>query len=271
MPASLAGPTWKSNRASVAKGMASAQARASNTNCTTGRCRRTNASRSRRQSSSVHRVGGDDRPQPRDPRKDARPRPPRAEPPQARRSLRSRLARATAGIALASIFAADMDADRPPTMRDYGRVVLRRKWIVITAVATALLGALAMSLLQDPIYRAEAQMLVEPRSGEAVFQEDPALNVQNLERSIQTEIKVLEGQQVRERVQQDLGLEALPPEVDATPVGSTDVVSVTVQEQGPPHRSGPRRRLCPGVLRHSAGASCRQPRSRRDRAPEHSG
>ena len=126
-----------------------------------------------------------------------------------------------------------MDADRPPTMRDYGRVVLRRKWIVITAVATALLGAWAMSLLQDPIYRAEAQMLVEPRSGEAVFQEDPALNVQNLERGIQTEIKVLEGQQVRERVQQDLGLEALPPEVNATPVGSTDVVSVTVRSKDP--------------------------------------
>ena len=59
---------------------------------------------------------------------------------------------------------------------------------------TALVGSLLMSLLQDPIYEAEAQMLVEPRSGEAVFEQDPTLNVQNLERAIQTEIQVLEGQ-----------------------------------------------------------------------------
>ena len=81
---------------------------------------------------------------------------------------------------------------------------------------TAVVGALVMSFLQDPIYEAEAQMLVEPRSGEAVFQQDPTLNVQNLERAIQTEIQVLEGQRVRERVQEDLGLDELPPEVNAS-------------------------------------------------------
>ena len=48
-------------------------------------------------------------------------------------------------------------------------------------------------------------MLVEPRSGEAVFNRTH-LNVQNLERAIQTEIQVLGGQPVRERVQSDLGL-----------------------------------------------------------------
>ena len=126
-----------------------------------------------------------------------------------------------------------MDADRQLTMRDYGRVVLRRKWIVVAAVVTALLGALADVAAAGSDLRAEAQMLVEPRSGEAVFQQDPTLNVQNLERAIQTEIKVLEGQRVRERVQEDLGLAELPPEVNATPVGSTDVVSVTVRSEDP--------------------------------------
>src|SRR4029078_7749376 len=101
------------------------------------------------------------------------------------------------------------------------------------AVATSVLGALVMSMLQDPIYRAESQMLVEPRSGDAVSQKAPTLNVQNLERAIQTEIKVLEGQRVRERVQRDLGLANLPPEVSATPVGATDVVSVTVRSKDP--------------------------------------
>ena len=104
-----------------------------------------------------------------------------------------------------------MNADREMTIRDYARVVVRRKWIVIIAVVASVVGALIMSLAQDPIYEAEAQMLVEPRLGAAVFQQDPTLNVQNLERAIQTEIQVLEGQRVRERVREDLGLDALPP------------------------------------------------------------
>jgi succinoglycan biosynthesis transport protein ExoP len=117
------------------------------------------------------------------------------------------------------------------TLRDYWRVVVRRKWIVAAAVLMALIGSVLMSLLQDPIYEAEAQMLVEPRSGQAVFQQDPTLNVQNLDRAIQTEIQVLEGQRVRARVQSDLGLDELPPEVNGTPVGSTDVVSVEVRSK----------------------------------------
>ena len=116
---------------------------------------------------------------------------------------------------------------------DYWHVIVRRKWIVIAAVLTALVGSLLMSLLQDPIYGAEAQMLVEPRSGQAVFEQDPTLNVQNLDRAIQTEIQVLEGQRVRGRVQSDLGLRQLPPTVDGTAVGSTDVVSVTVRSKDP--------------------------------------
>ena len=117
-----------------------------------------------------------------------------------------------------------MNEERNLTLRDYGRVVWRRKWIVVAAVITALAGALAMSFLQDPIYEAEAQMLVEPRSGEAVFQQDPQLAVANLERAIQTEIRVLEGQRVRERVQEDLGLDN-PPAGGRTPALSAPPTS----------------------------------------------
>ena len=76
-------------------------------------------------------------------------------------------------------------------------------------------------------------MLVEPRATSNVFEQDPTLNVQNLERAIQTEIQVLEGQTVRQRVQADLGLESLPPEVNVSAVGSTDVVSVKVRSGDP--------------------------------------
>ena len=159
-----------------------------------------------------------------------------------------------------------MNEERELTLRDYGRVVWRRKWIVVAAVVTALAGALAMSFLQDPIYEAEAQMLVEPRSGEAVFQQDPQLTVANLERAIQTEIRVLEGQRVRERVQEDLGLDALPPEVDASPVGSTDVVVGQSAQRGPADRPDPRRRLRRRLHLDAAGAGGRQPRGGRGAA-----
>ena len=106
-------------------------------------------------------------------------------------------------------------------------------------------------------------MLVEPRVGAAVFQQDPTLSVQNLERAIQTEIQVLKGQRVRERVRDDLDLEALPANVRASPVGSTDVVSVRVRHQDPALGPGPRRRVCPGLRLDATGAGHRQPRTRR--------
>jgi non-specific protein-tyrosine kinase len=116
---------------------------------------------------------------------------------------------------------------------DYWRVVARRKWIVGGAVLIAVSGSLMLSLAQDSIFEAEAQMLVEPRSGDVVFGQDPTLNVQNLERAIQTEIQVLEGQRVRERVQSELGLMELPPEASGIAVGSTDVVAVRARSHDP--------------------------------------
>lgn len=124
-------------------------------------------------------------------------------------------------------------ADRTVTLRDYWRVIVRRKWIVATAVSMALCASVLMSALQEPIYEGEAQMLLEPRSGNAVFQQSQELAVQNLDRAIQTEIQVLEGQLVRTRVRDDLGLGSLPPEVNATAIGSTDVVSVRVRSADP--------------------------------------
>jgi succinoglycan biosynthesis transport protein ExoP len=137
------------------------------------------------------------------------------------------------GQGLRGIVPAIMNEPREMTLRDYARVVWRRKWIVIASVVASMAGALVLSAMQDPIYEAQAQVLVEPRSGDAVFDQNNQLAVSNLDRAIQTEIKVMEGQKVRERVQQDLGLAALPPKVDASPVGSTDVVTVTVRSGDP--------------------------------------
>ncbi len=90
------------------------------------------------------------------------------------------------------------------TLRDYAGVVDRRKWIVITAVLIATIVALVLSALQTPIYSASADILIQPRGQDGLFDiQVMALN----DRAIQTEIQVIEGEAIRQRVQADLGLD----------------------------------------------------------------
>jgi capsular exopolysaccharide synthesis family protein len=113
------------------------------------------------------------------------------------------------------------------TLRDYARVVDRRKWVVILAVLLTTFTALALTALQTPIYSTSSEVLVQPRGQDGLF-EDRIVNLN--ERAIQTEIQVIEGQAVRERVQQDLGLTKRPPPADANAVGQTDVISITIRD-----------------------------------------
>src|SRR5688500_1080192 len=104
-----------------------------------------------------------------------------------------------------------MDAtERELTLRDYVRVIARRKWLVVVTVVVTVCAALAVSSLQDPVYQAESQMLVRTRGGDTIFENGNA-GGGNEVRAIQTEIEVLQSQVVAERVQADLGLAAPPP------------------------------------------------------------
>jgi Mrp family chromosome partitioning ATPase/capsular polysaccharide biosynthesis protein len=53
------------------------------------------------------------------------------------------------------------EAGKDPTLRDYVRVVLRRKWIVIGAALTLMVLALAYSYVKTPMYKASAQLVYE--------------------------------------------------------------------------------------------------------------
>ena len=113
------------------------------------------------------------------------------------------------------------------TLRDYARVVERRKWIVIAAVLIATIVALVLSALQTPIYSASADILIQPRGQDGLFDSQVvALN----DRAIQTEIQVIEGEAIRQRVQADLGLATPPPPVDAASAGQTDVIVLRVRD-----------------------------------------
>jgi succinoglycan biosynthesis transport protein ExoP len=117
--------------------------------------------------------------------------------------------------------------DAEMTLRDYARVVNRRKSVVIASVLLCTLVAIGLTALQTPIYSASSEVLVQPRGQDGLF-ESQVVNLN--ERAIQTEIQVIEGQAVRERVQADLGLTDEPPEADAASVGDTDVISITVRD-----------------------------------------
>lgn len=112
------------------------------------------------------------------------------------------------------------------TLRDYGMVILRRKWIVIAATLIATVLAVVLSAMQTPIYSSSAQVLVTSRGQDGLFESQQSnLN----DRAIQTEIQVIEGQAVRLRVQENLGLDRQPTGVDARSVGSTDVIALVVR------------------------------------------
>ena len=112
------------------------------------------------------------------------------------------------------------------TLRELLDVVARQRWVVIGAVLGCVMLAVALILVQPTKYSAESEVLVQLRSQDLFQNQTAPPN----DRSIQTQIQVMESQAVRDRVQQDLGLEELPPEVNATAVPQTNVVSLAVSD-----------------------------------------
>jgi polysaccharide biosynthesis transport protein len=103
--------------------------------------------------------------------------------------------------------------------------------MVIIGVVSVMLGAFVLSTMQDPIYRAESQMLVQSRGTEALFG-----NTQNFASSsgaLATEVKVVESPIVSNRVIEDLGIEGPIPAATGTQIGQTNVVAVSVRSGDP--------------------------------------
>jgi non-specific protein-tyrosine kinase len=114
-------------------------------------------------------------------------------------------------------------------LRDYLRVIRRRKGIIALTVLLCVGAALAASLSQTKIYQASADVLLQPRRSETLF--DPETGARSdPARAIQTEIRILSSKPVRDEVQRQLGT---APAVAATPVGQTDVIQVRAQSADP--------------------------------------
>jgi capsular exopolysaccharide synthesis family protein len=116
------------------------------------------------------------------------------------------------------------EARSEPDLRDYARVVWRRKWTVATSMAVVLCVALVFSYSQTPKYAATAKVLLRTRPtaslfGSAAQPVDPA-------RSVQTEIEVIKTEPVRELVRQKIG--DAPP-VSVSSVGQTDLITIRAE------------------------------------------
>jgi polysaccharide biosynthesis transport protein len=115
-------------------------------------------------------------------------------------------------------------------LRDYVRVLRRRKWTVGLTALVVIGGAVAFSYVQTPEYEAQAELLVRPRNSESVVNPDATRTAAaaDAKRAIETEIKVLESRNVRRAVRRKLGRRV---RVSASAAGETDVINVTARSR----------------------------------------
>lgn len=120
------------------------------------------------------------------------------------------------------------EAELELNLRDYLQILRRRKVVVAASLLGVIAVFLTASLLQSPRYAAEAKMLLRPRTAGAVFA--PTNSDSTSDRSVRTEIEVIEAQPVRELVRRRVGS---APSVDVRPVGDTDVVTIRAEAADP--------------------------------------
>jgi non-specific protein-tyrosine kinase len=117
------------------------------------------------------------------------------------------------------------DATNELALRDFLRVFRRRRGIIVLTLFVIVSVAVVASLLQNPVYAAEAKVLLQPRSTESLFDSDTGQR-RDPNRAVQTEIEVLESQPVQDAVRAKLGA---APEVSARGIGQTDVIEIRAE------------------------------------------
>jgi non-specific protein-tyrosine kinase len=114
-------------------------------------------------------------------------------------------------------------------LRDYLKVLRRRKWTIVLVTLIAVGVASVSSSLQTPVYEATAQLLLQPRSTESLFDPNGAQRSEPA-RALQTEMEVLKSRPVKAAVERRLGN---APDVSVVSVGQTDVIEVRARHTDP--------------------------------------
>lgn len=134
-------------------------------------------------------------------------------------------------------------------LAEYWAVILRRRRLIVPIVAVSVLGALLLSLLTRPTYRATVVLDVEPERWTPLDIGDKPYIMGADTESIPTQIQMMTGREVAERVVTQLGLvdnpEMNPP------------VSGLVQRAAPVDRDGATTRLALKIQRNATAAPVR--------------
>lgn len=109
-----------------------------------------------------------------------------------------------------------------PELRDYLRILRRRRLIVIALPLLALVFALVFTQLQTRLYASSAELLFQTSPAETVLESNSAQRI-DPNRRLRNEIRVLTSPPVREAVRAKLGT---VPSISATPAPDTDVIRV---------------------------------------------
>jgi non-specific protein-tyrosine kinase len=115
-------------------------------------------------------------------------------------------------------------------VRRYLTALRRRRAILAATVVGMVATVLVLSLTRPPVYEGKAQLLLQPRQTESLFQSDRADRDIEPELAIATEIQILKGDPVQTEVSEKLGP---VPEVGASRVADTFVVEVRARSRNP--------------------------------------
>ena len=121
---------------------------------------------------------------------------------------------------------------RQKSLRDYWRALVYRKWYVVLPTLLAVGAGLGLSARQPAIYESQAEMVISTRTSDSVFSNTGQI-VNNPDRLIATEIRILESPAVADQVRKDLEITGPIPDVSGSDISSTDVVAVTVRSSDP--------------------------------------
>jgi uncharacterized protein involved in exopolysaccharide biosynthesis len=117
------------------------------------------------------------------------------------------------------------------TLRDYWRVVRRRRVWVIGVTLGTVVFALGWSLRQDKVYTGNAVLLVQEEPADNVF--GTGNGTVDDENQMDTALRVLEGDPVAERVHETLDLDAAPPRVGGSISEDSNVLEVSIEASDP--------------------------------------
>src|SRR3954454_6061479 len=94
------------------------------------------------------------------------------------------------------------------TLRDYLRVVRRRKWIILQAVVLVPAVAVGLSLRQDKVYKASSQVLLVQQNPANQFNNGSQVPVNPPDRQAQTQAELVRVQAVARKAIEIAGVDS---------------------------------------------------------------